>query len=256
VRRLHLFEFEDQSWLPDTLRNLQTDFLRQMSAFLHLYEPTVPLIRRVMEQTGARRIIDLCSGAGGPWGELLKNGWRVTVTLTDRYPNLAAFASMQASCPERLDYRAEPIDARQIPAGLDGMRILFNGFHHFRPDEARAILTDAVARRAPIGIFEVAELTTGKLLAVFSVPLLALAAAPFGRPLSFSRIFWSWCVPLVPVCLLWDGLVSLLRAYTPAELAELATAAGNDDFRWEVGRIVPPWPRIPVTYLVGFPRSP
>jgi SAM-dependent methyltransferase len=209
-----------------------------------------------MQQTGARRIVDLCSGAGGPWGELLKDGWDVTVTLTDRYPNLAAFASAQACCPERLAYRTEPVDARQLPADLDGMRILFNSFHHFRPCEAREILADAVARRAPIGIFEVTELTPGKLLAVFSVLLLALAAAPFARPLSLSRLFWTWCVPLVPLCLFWDGLVSLVRAYTPAELAELAAVASSDDYRWEAGRIVPPWPGVPVTYLIGFPKTP
>ena len=179
------------------------------------------------------------------------------VTLTDRYPNTAAFVLAKSRCPERLDYCAEPVDARHVPGQLAGMRILFNSFHHFRPEDARAILQDAVSRRTPIGIFEIAELTPRKLLAVLlGVPLLSLAVTPFIRPLSRSRLFWTYGVPLVPVCLLWDGLASLLRAYTLAELTELATAAGADDYQWETGRVVPPVPGIPFTYLLGWPQVP
>ena len=159
MKRLHLFEFEDQPWLPGALRNLQTDFLRHMSAVLHLYEPVVPLIDKVLEQMSSRRIVDLCSGAAGPWEQLLETEWKVTVTLTDRYPNRAAFARAQAHHAPRLDYWPEPVDARRLPAHLAGMRILFNGFHHFRPVDAQALLQDAVVRQEAIGIFEIAERT-------------------------------------------------------------------------------------------------
>jgi len=255
VRRLHLFEFEDQAWLPAGLRNLQTDFLRHMSTALQLYAPVVPLIDKVLAQGSSRRIIDLCSGAAGPWEQLLETGWDVTVTLTDRYPNRAAFVRAKARFPERLDYWPEPVDARRVPAQLDGMRILFNGFHHFRPDDARVLLQEAVDRNAAIGIFEVAERTPRTLLAVlFGVPLLVFALTPCIRPLTWSRLFWTYCVPLAPLCIVWDGLVSLLRVYSKADLLAMATATGGD-YHWECGRLLRPFPAAPITYLLGHPRS-
>jgi hypothetical protein len=256
VRRRHLFEFEDQFWLPDRIRNLQTEFLRHMNSVLHLYEPVVPLIDKVLERMPSRRIVDLCSGAAGPWEQLLETGWDVTVTLTDRYPNRAAFAQAQARHAPRLDYCPDPVDARRIPANFDGMRILFNGFHHFRPTDARTLLQATVDRNAAIGIFEIAERTPRTLLSVlFGVPLLVFALSPCIRPLTFSRLFWTYCVPLAPLCIVWDGLVSMLRAYSQAELLAMATAAGGD-YHWECGRIARPFPATPITYLLGHPRSP
>lgn len=218
MKRLHLFEFEDQPWLPAVLRNLQTDFLRHMSTVPHLYEPVIPLIDKVLARSSSRRIIDLCSGGAGPWEQLLATGWDVTVTLTDRYPNREAFAQAQARCAPRLDHCPDPVDARQLPARLDGMRILFNCFHHFPPTDAQGILQDAVDRQAALGIFEIAERTPRTLLAVlFGVPLLVFALTPCIRPLTFSRLFWTYCMPLAPVLIVWDGLVSLLRTYSRAD---------------------------------------
>lgn len=254
MRRWHLFEFEDQPWLPAALRDLQTDFLRQMSTTLRLYAPVVPLIDRVLAQLPSRRIVDLCSGAAGPWEHLLATGWPVHVTLTDRYPNQAAMARLKSRFPERLDFSPAPVDARRVPAGLAGMRVLFNGFHHFRPAEAQGILRDAVAQRAAIGIFEIAERTSRTLCAVlFGVPLLVFALTPCIRPFTWPRLFWSYCVPLAPLGIVWDGLVSLLRAYSRTELLAMATAAGGD-YHWECGRLDRPFPAAPITYLLGYPR--
>jgi hypothetical protein len=256
MRRRQLFEFEDQPWLPDGIRNLQTDFLRHMSTVLHLYEPVVPLIDKVLRRISSRRIVDLCSGAAGPWEQLLEMGWDVTVTLTDRYPNQVAFAQARARHAPRLDYCPDPVDARRLPENLDGMRILFNGFHHFRPADAQALLQVAVDQDAAIGIFEIAERTPRTLLSVlFGVPLLVFALTPGIRPLIWSRLFWTYCVPLAPLCIVWDGLVSMLRAYPPAELLAMATATGGD-YQWECGRIARPFPAAPITYLLGHPRFP
>ena len=255
MRRQHLFEVEDLPWIPAWLRNLQTDFLRQMSTSLQIYRPIVPLLERGLQAGASRCIVDLCSGGGGPWGQLLEEGWEVTVTLTDLYPNVAAFARLQAACPERIAYCAEPVDAQQVPAHLEGMRILINGFHHFRPPAARAILADAVARRRAIGIFEIAERTPRTLLAALcGVPLLVFAITPWIRPLTCARLFWTYGVPLVPLSIVWDGLASVLRAYSREELAELTAATGGG-YHWECGRLVPPFPGVPVNFLIGWPAA-
>lgn len=256
MRRFHLFEIEDQPWLPDGFRNLLTDFLEFLSSTLRIYAPVIPLIDTVLRRTHSRRITDLCSGAAGPWCQLLAARWDVSVTLTDRFPNRAAFARAKARYAGQLDYCPEPVDARHIPARLDGMRTLFNGFHHFRPIDAQAILQGVVDQRMAVGIFEIADRTPRILLSVlFGVPLLALVATPFIRPLSLSRLFWTYGVPLVPLCLVWDGLVSMLRTYSAEELASMVTAVDKDTYQWEFGRLAPPFPAVPVSYLLGYPRE-
>src|SRR5690606_31697808 len=69
--RLHAFEFEDQSWLPDALRDGVTDYLQHCMRAVRLYHPAAPIIARLVADGGEHRIVDLCSGAGGPWLGLL-----------------------------------------------------------------------------------------------------------------------------------------------------------------------------------------
>ena len=59
-------------------------------------------------------------------------------------------------------------------------------------------------------------------------------------------------MPLVPLLVLWDGVVSVLRCYRPEEL--LALAAGlPGDLEWRVERARPRGPA--ATFLTGTPRE-
>ena len=94
MRRLHLFEFEDQNWFPSSVREAMTDYLSFMSGFADVpFSGFVERLNGAMIATGDDRLVDLASGAGGPAitiARLLrgKRDARVTVTLTDLYPNL------------------------------------------------------------------------------------------------------------------------------------------------------------------------
>src|SRR5438034_6575208 len=142
--RLPLVEIHDLAPGPRSLRDALTDFLAFTENLTGAYDPVGPLLRRALERTQARRIVDLCSGAGGPWRRL---GARVgvPVILTDLYPYAESVIR---------------VDARAVPVELDGFRTIFTAFHHFRPAEARAILADAVRRRQGIGVFEIDRKST------------------------------------------------------------------------------------------------
>ena len=62
------------------------------------------------------------------------------------------------------------------------------------------------------------------------VPLLVLLVTPFVRPFSLARLLLTYLVPVLPLLILWDGIVSCLRTYRPDEL--LALTAGLDGHRW------------------------
>ena len=57
------------------------------------------------------------------------------------------------------------------------------------------------------------------------VPLAVLVLTPAVRPFRWSRLFWTYLVPVLPPPILFDGVVSCLRVYTPEEM--LAMAGGR-----------------------------
>ena len=61
--RLHLFELEDQSWFPATIRDLATDYIRFLGIKFMFHVPAVPLMAEALRLTGATQVVDLCAGA-------------------------------------------------------------------------------------------------------------------------------------------------------------------------------------------------
>jgi len=261
LRRTHLFEFHDQAWFPVTLRDALTDMLEFLLGSAKLYAPIVPRLRKALEHSGARCIVDLCSGAGGPWLWMLglleePPNLPFSVCLTDKYPNTGAFGHAKNVSNNRITYYTAPVDAMHLPAELRGFRTLFTSFHHFNPDEARAILQDAVRNQQGIGIFEIAGRHPITILGVFLIPVLALLLAAVVRPLRWSRLIWSYLIPIVPFVLFFDGIVSCLRTYSTPELTELTRGLSSSGYTWEIGREKRWLLSLPVTYLIGYPSTP
>lgn len=255
MRRIHAFELEDQPWLPRLIRDYATDFLQFMLDATDAYGPVAPLITRALKACGTRRVIDIGSGGGGPWFRLASRvraeAGAVDVVLTDLYPSRNAAERVRARSGGELRYHETPVDALRMPAELDGFRTLFTALHHFRPAEARSILAGAVRGGHGIGVFEFSERSARGVLMTLVSPLLVLLATPLIRPFRWSRLFWTYVIPLVPLVVLWDGVVSALRTYTPEEMEALGRAA-SDGYVWIAGRARSRAP-VPVSYLVGWP---
>ena len=57
MKRIHLFEFEDQTWFPSFLRNYVTDFLQFLSNKAKVYESVVPEINQALKQTNSTKLL-------------------------------------------------------------------------------------------------------------------------------------------------------------------------------------------------------
>jgi hypothetical protein len=258
--RLQLFEFEDLPWFPRIIRAGMMDYLRFMISLLGTYRPIVPLLREAMQHSNSQQLLELCAGAGGGTEGILR-GLRetglpnTTITLTDLYPQPAAWQLLVARTPG-LAYLAAPIDATAVPAALAGFRTVFSAFHHFPPATAEALLADAVQQGAGIGIFEGAGKHWLEIALAWTVlPVAQLLFTPFMRPFRWSRLFFTYLVPLIPLFTIWDGTVSILRMYPPAQLLALARRADpTNSFKWQAGK-VRHWWGPEVTYLIGTPTN-
>ena len=259
MRRMQLFEIHDQTWFPTFLRDLVTDALQIIFSFSHLYKPITHRLQEALKNAGTERVVDLCSGGGGPWPSLCRvieeqTGAPIDVCLTDKYPNAVAFARANSTSQNKIRFFADPVDAMQIPPKLNGFRTFFTAFHHFRPDDARSILQDAVDKQQGIGVFEAPERRALTMALVFLMPIAYLFVLPFVRPFQWSRLIWNYLIPVVPFVLWFDGIVSCLRTYSPRELRELTAKLGEGKYHWEIGQEHGDSLPVSVTYLIGCPH--
>lgn len=78
MKRRQLVELEDLPWWPRVFRDAATDYLVAAIRHARVYDGLVPRLAVAVNRCRAKQVIDLCSGAGGPWPDLLRPfGWSV-----------------------------------------------------------------------------------------------------------------------------------------------------------------------------------
>jgi hypothetical protein len=238
------------------VRHGATDCLNLIANLTQPYRFIIPKLRAALTQSGARSVVDLCSGSGGPWHSLHRelDGYIDVVWLTDLYPNLAAQQAAARDSGGRIQGYPAPVDATQPPPEHSGFRTLFTAFHHFPPAAARAVLQDAIHHNRGIGVFEQTRRSPLALAMMLLLPLIALLAAPLFRPWRVERFFWTYLIPAIPLVLCVDGLVSCLRTYSIEEMAALVAELEGPLYDWEIGWLPSPYSPIGVSYAIGAPR--
>ena len=261
MRRLHLIELHEQPWLPSSLRDDITDALQFGLTVFRAYAPIVLLLHSALRSSRSESIVDLCSGGGGPWSDLSQSlpadpqaSWQIV--LTDKYPNVGAFEFAQAASGSHITFYRGAVDAMNVPPELKGFRTMFTSLHHFRPAEARAVLQNAVDARQSIGVFEITRRAPATIALMFLWALTPLVLTPGIRPFRWSRLLWTYVLPIIPLVLLFDGVVSCLRTYRPQELEGIIDQLNAPEYQWQVGEYSRPRGVMPITYLIGSPRAP
>lgn len=251
MRRLHLFELEDFSWVPRPIRDGGTDLLDSFFARIGFYDGVAPRLVQLLRDTQATRVIDLCSGGGGGTLQLRERvreaGLPVAFALSDLHPNEAGIARTEALGDPSTRYLPDPVDARSAAGEEPGVRTISSALHHFPPETVRALIAELVAKGHPLAFFDVAANAMLRKLPVALVPLamplnalplllLSLLLTPLIRPFRWSRLALTYVVPAIPLLYAWDGTVSALRAYTPEELLAIARSVpGAERYAWEAG---------------------
>lgn len=259
MERRPWFELHDHPRYPRFLRDMVTDGLEHTWNVLDSYRSIQPRLQKAILQSGATQVLDLCSGGGGPWLSLApglqdRAGHALPIVLTDRFPNIPAFRHAEQISGGRIRYSEQPIDAQNVPESLSGFRTIFSSFHHFSPQQAQAMLADAFRRRQGIGVFELARPRPLTIALCFAMPAANWLLTPTMRPLGWRRLLFTYLVPAIPFTLWFDGVLSCLRSYSPADLRELVQPFQADDYRWEIGEAGSG--KAKVTFLIGSPAKP
>jgi hypothetical protein len=266
MRRIQFIEIHEQPWFPSSIRDQITDTLRFGFNFLKAYSPVVTRLQSALDSTksespGRRAIVDLCSGGGGPWFHLAQqihsrtNGDQpgFQIWLTDKYPNSRSHQNANPAFENRITFYPESVDATRVPQELRGFRTMFTSFHHFSPEDAREVLQNAVDAGEGIGVFEITSRSPAAIVRVFAWVGFLFLGTPWVRPFRWTRLLWTYLVPIIPSVLIFDGIVSCLRTYRQNELREIVKPMTT--YRWEIAEDAGSvWgPRI--TCLIGYPRQ-
>ena len=256
--RNYLFEFEDLAWFPDTIRESMTDYLRYLITKVDFYRPIVPLIIEGMNRSNANQVIDLCSGGGGAIEQIQKelnaqSEMEIKIILTDKYPNISAYEFLSVKTACAISFLNTSVDAADVPVTLKGFRTIFSGFHHFNKLTAKSVIKNAVDAKSGIGIFDGGNKDILAILAILLVhPLVFFFFTPFFKPFRFSRLFFTYIIPVIPFCTVWDGIVSIIRLYKPNELLQIAKEVEPDSYHWRSGKMKSKF-GLMVTFLIGYP---
>ncbi|WP_149303950.1 hypothetical protein [Pareuzebyella sediminis] len=266
MKRIQLFEFEDFSWFPSGLRNGMTNLIAVLHRMMGISEVLADCIGEVLQEQQVSRIVDLGSGSGGPMPEVLKiihekkELENVELLLTDLYPNPQAIKKFDRSEGDKISYSESPVNAKDLKNAPDGLLTMINSFHHMRPKEAREILASATERGQSILIYEMVEnkmpLFLWWLLLPLSLTILIIMVffmTPFVKPLTWRQIFFTYLLPVIPICYAWDGQASMPRIYALKDIDLLLEGLPTDKYVWEQGYPLKKNGKKLGTYLKGTP---
>ena len=162
---------------------------------------------RALNRLGARRVLDVGSGAGDIPLELVRDGARrgvqLQVTCLDHSEQMLAIARRATGADPALSFVRADGAALPYPDGAFDVVTCTLALHHFDPDGARALLRELrrVARISPV----VCDLRRS--------------------PLAFAAT-WLWSRTSRNRLTRHDAPLSVRRAYTPGEALALARDAG------------------------------
>jgi hypothetical protein len=258
MKRINVPEIEDHDGLPSWLRDAMTGYLQVVIAAAKPYAAVAPALADLVRLSGTNSIVDLASGGGGPWPTLINDvakilGDHPNVTLTDLAPNLAAAEELEQL--PGLTYRRAPLSALKVPAGLDGVRTMFTGLHHFSEREVRSILRGAQEARVPFLAAEATHRSARGILVTLFIPLLVLFLMPRVRPRRILPLLLTYFPPIMPMLIWWDGFASTLKTYRSEELKSIVSGFQSSEYNWSVEEIAVPNAPIPVTLIVGRPAT-
>lgn len=253
-----LFEFEDQSWFPHRMRECMMDYLRFVLTAGNLYQPATAIIIEGLANTGQRHITDLCSGAGGAieqvYNNLQKAGAKeVTITVTDKFPNIEAYQLLAVKTSGNVVGESNSVDAAKVPASLNGLRTMFSAFHHFNKQQSIAILQNAVDAKQGIAIFDGGDKNMLFMLAILVLqPISFILFTPFIKPYSWYRLLFTYLIPIIPFCTVWDGLISTLRLHSPATMLAFTKSLPPNNYIWKAAKMRNRF-GMRIAYMLGYP---
>jgi hypothetical protein len=105
---------------------------------------------------------------------------------------------------------------------LQGIHLMFSALHHFDEKNLCELLQCAINNEQIVACFDYSQRKIIiEFFAVVGGVILLLLTTPLIHPFSWKRLLFTYIIPLVPIILFADAIISRLRAYRLSELKDL-----------------------------------
>ena len=238
MRYAYHFEFCERPEMPEWLRGdlfLSLGFIQDLFGLRRILDETVPSL---VLNCGAKRVIELGCGSGQGLARVAHALPHLPMLATDVYPHpqlwAEALKGQKAVTWSERSVGFDDFDQVLSDDLLQGsVLLLMAAFHHAPPARARKFLERAARCGSSIIIVEPLERTALGVLLGASAALPALVypirALVLGhqhglpaRVIAWLRLaVFHWVIPLIPLILFHDGVVSAFRQRTTPDWLEL-----------------------------------
>ncbi len=238
IKRWHGFEFNGSPWCPGFIRDAIVTILGKSLRSSNLYDEVGQPFAAFCTQAHIHSLVDLASGSGDAMAilvdEMVRNRCPLpTIYLSDLLPNVTAMAEAIGTRPH-LKIITTPVDANHLETLADhqGYSII-SAFHHFHQDLARKIFSHCVDKGKALVIIEPFPRRLLSFFPLFLYGTAHLALYPiFSKKQRLLKALCTYIIPIIPMAMLWDGLMSVQRIYTKKDLFALA-APHQGKFHWQ-----------------------
>lgn len=256
IGRKHLFEFNDWAITPQFLRQSITEILGKTVSRGAIYAPALPLFNAFCVQTRCHSVLDLCSGSGQASALFIaslegKQAAGIQFHLSDLNPFNPATSSQ---LPANVSKIERPVDACKVDGTPPHQaRMMIAAFHHFKPQQAKHILLDAVKANTSVFIVEPFPRRLRSTLPFFVHSFIPGAMNPISSNSHRGlKALFTYLLPVIPLLGWWDTIISALRMYTEQEY--LTMVAEATDYHWQYQQLANPLGGA-ITVFTGIPKA-
>ena len=229
-----LFEFGDLFWVPEFYHAFLRRFMGALYKVFGYHRLWLPELNRFINKAGGT-VMDPCAGSGYVnellMKELGKKDLRFYLSdfMIDKNPEFRERINNLGD--DRIHYLEQPIDVLKDNPDFRCPKIFINSFHHFDNEQVAQIFKLNLSHGDDVLVLEYCDNSFMSYLSMLLGPLVAMIMLPFitERRLLLVTAIFTYLIPVVPLMLLWDGIVSSLRCYSNKSIKAVLKDAGFDD---------------------------
>lgn len=211
MKRIQIKQFINTNICPEFIKKLVAEFLSWFVVKVNATKPFLPIIIDTLDKSQTKKIINIEFNIG------------------------AGIETVKPFLKD--DILIKSINIDQLDTKESGVYLFINSFHQLDATHAKSILNKIVKSGNSVVIVEGNNDSLWQIvgMTVF-VPLTVLLTAFFVKPFRISRVVFTYLLPILPIVIVIDGCLALLKLYNPADLLELTSSLNKSNYQWRAGK--------------------
>ncbi len=242
-------ECNDSPHCPQFIRESILEVLGQSIRDAGVYEKLAPRFIEFCAEAQVKDVLELGAGSGESTAVFLDairqtNQSPPHVYISDLFPMVEVMARTCKRFPGVLTPITEPVDIGDLGDVVShDMHMVLSAFHHLDTGVARVFLQKVQEQKSAVFIAEPFTNSLRAFVPLFLHGFTGLARnGVFSSRMRLVKFFFTFLIPLIPMCLLWDGLISMIRMYSEEEFMAVVASLpdSGQSYLWQYEEVEVP----------------